>query len=150
MTLPRGIRNNNPGNIRKSAAPWVGKVVGDDPDFETFDTPVRGLRALMLTLLSYYRKHGLDSVQAIINRWAPPSENDTASYASAVAAALDVDTRATINLLAPDTLIRLAIAIVQQENGSPPTSYPAAWYDDAVYDRACRMAFGVHYPKGNP
>lgn len=147
MTIPRGIRNNNPGNIRKSDVLWVGKVTGEDPDFETFDTPVRGLRALMMTLLTYYRRHGLDTVQAIINRWAPPSENDTGSYASAVAAELGVAVRDKIAVTAPTTLMALALAIVCHENGNPPTGQPEGWYEPAVYDRACRMALGRDYPQ---
>ena len=75
--LPRGLRNNNPGNIVLSDIPWLGKIAGDDERFETFQTPEHGIRALSLNLLNYARKHGLETVQDIIPRWAPASENNT-------------------------------------------------------------------------
>src|SRR3569833_3001877 len=81
----RGLRNNNPGNIRKTATDWRGEVVGSDSAFETFATPEAGIRALAVLLRNYQRKYGLRTVRAIITRYAPPSENNTESYVSAVA-----------------------------------------------------------------
>ena len=89
---PRGIRNNNPGNIRLSKIQWLGqtRLPQQDPDFVEFTAPLFGLRALMKTLLAYYLRYDLDTVQSLINRYAPPHENDTESYARAVAKALRV------------------------------------------------------------
>src|SRR3569623_2606085 len=86
----RGLRNNNPGNIRKTATDWRGEVVGSDSAFETFATPEAGIRALAVLLRNYQRKYGLRAVRAIITRYAPPSENYTESYVSAVAGRRDV------------------------------------------------------------
>lgn len=141
--LPRGIRNNDPGNLRKTATPWLGKVAGADPAFESFDTPVDGLRALMVDLLTAYRRHGLDTCQSILNRFAPPFENDTLSYACDVAAVVGVGPQQTLVVSDPRILILLAKAIVRHENGAAWATYPYYWYDDALYTRACQMALGL-------
>lgn len=75
MTTARGLRNNNPGNIDHSPANrWQGQLAHDptiEKRFARFDTPENGIRTLACTLLTYYRKHGLSTVAAIIGRWAP-------------------------------------------------------------------------------
>lgn len=119
--ISRGIRNNNPGNLDKSNSPWKGKIDNPaEPRFETFDTPVNGIRALAKVLLTYYRVHRLITVQSIITRWAPPSENDTNAYAKAVAKALGVSPHTVINVENPDTLRALVEAIIWHENGQQP------------------------------
>jgi hypothetical protein len=79
IRLPRGIRNNNPGNIRITPIVWHGEVVGDDSEFEEFDTLAHGVRA-MLKLLQNYHKQGLTSIRAIVSKYAPPFENNTKRY----------------------------------------------------------------------
>ncbi len=66
--VPRGIRNNNPGNIKKSASPWVGKV-GNDGTFEIFDTPQNGIRAMGRLLRTYRNSYGLNTIRGIVARW---------------------------------------------------------------------------------
>lgn len=66
--VPRGIRNNNPGNIKKSASPWVGKV-GNDGTFEIFDTAQNGIRAMGRLLRTYRNSYGLNTIRGIIQRW---------------------------------------------------------------------------------
>lgn len=126
---PRGIRNRNPGNIRKSAVPWRGKMPGADGEFETFDTPSNGIRALCKILLTYYRAHGLQTCEQIVARWAPASENDTRAYAAHVAAMLWVKPDDPLAVDDPDVLAALARAIIKHENGQQP-------YADDVIDRA--------------
>jgi len=128
--VPRGIRNNNPGNIRLSPTRWRGEVDGTDSAFETFDTPENGIRAMARLLLTYQRRHGLDTVEDIIGRWAPPIENDTDSYAQAVARALDVGVRDRVNLADETTLTRIVVAIIRHENGQQP--YRPAQIADGV------------------
>lgn len=84
---PRGMRNNNPGNIRISKAKWQGKIPDTDRkdrSFEQFYKYWYGVRALVVLLSSYYNKHGLTTIEKIINRFAPPVENETESYVSKV------------------------------------------------------------------
>ncbi|WP_298034745.1 structural protein [uncultured Desulfovibrio sp.] len=118
--IPRGIRNNNPGNIRKGND-WRGEIGNQtDTAFEQYESPEYGIRALGKILLSYQRKYGLDTVRKLITRWAPPNENNTDAYVNGVARSLGV---------APDDPIRveehlpaLVVAIIQHENGQQP--YP--------------------------
>lgn len=118
----RGIRNNNPGNLEFSKTnPWVGQT-GDDGRFAKFETPEHGIRALGRNLLSYQRQ-GIDTVSDIINRWAPPSDNNnTDAYIKAVCAQLGVTADQQLDASNPDTLKALCAAIIQHENGSQPYS----------------------------
>ena len=114
--MTRGERNNNPGNIRKSAIEWKGEVSGDDKAFETFNTPEEGIRALAVLLKNYYKKHGLKTVRKIINRYAPANENDTDAYIDAVCK--DMEVMADQILVLSDTvLFNFVTAIIRHENG---------------------------------
>lgn len=73
--MTRGMKNNNPFNIRKSANPWLGKLIGQDKDFETFETLNLGVRAGLLNLLNAYFKPGL-TLRQIVAKYAPGSDNN--------------------------------------------------------------------------
>lgn len=132
-SLIRGERNNNPGNIRKSTANWQGKIVpSTDPSFEQFDTPENGIRALAVVLRNYQKIYGLNTVRGIVNRWAPPTENDTDSYVNAVARDMGVSADETISLYNPTTLFDLVKATIKHENGR------VAYADSVIYDGISR------------
>lgn len=116
---PRGIRNNNPGNIEKGVG-FDGEVAGNDPRFATFKAPEDGIRGLAVNLLTYQRRHGLDTVQGIIGRWAPDSENETGAYVQQVSRAVGVQPDEKLDLSNPKVLARLTAAIIQHENGMQP------------------------------
>lgn len=116
--LPRGIRNNNPGNIRRSRDPWQGLAAEQqDVAFFTFASMADGVRAAARIFITYYDKHNLSTVREIIDRWAPPVENNTDAYVSVVAAALDVDPDAPIDLQEYAVLKPLLKAVFKHENG---------------------------------
>ena len=71
--LTRGIRNNNPLNIKISRTKWVGKITKDKKDhvFEEFDTMVNGLRAAIKLVQNYIKRMRLNTVEDIISRWCP-------------------------------------------------------------------------------
>ena len=84
--VTRGIRNNNPFNIRYSNNNWLGKVEyykNSDKAFEQFLDIDYGLRA-GIQLLRGYISRGYDTPRLIINRFAPPTENETNSYLHSV------------------------------------------------------------------
>lgn len=135
MSTPRGIRNNNPGNIDYSPAnAWQGQLKPDpaiEARFARFDTPENGIRALGKTLRTYQRKHGLKTVQAIIARWAPSQENNTAAYVRSVESKIPgawpgVD----IDVSSPAVLRAFVSAIIEHENAN--YQYPAAVIDEGV------------------
>ncbi|MBO4673366.1 MAG: structural protein P5 [Bacteroidaceae bacterium] len=80
--LPRGLRNNNPLNIRwnPKTRPWQGQK-SHDGEFAIFETMEDGYRAAFRVLDSYNKKHNIYSVREIIYRWAPPQDhNHTRAY----------------------------------------------------------------------
>lgn len=84
--LPRGLRNNNPLNIRKSNTPWLGKIIqGTDPAFEQFKSLEYGIRAALVNLRTYIKRDRLDTIPRIITKWAPANDgNNTQAYIEAV------------------------------------------------------------------
>ena len=76
----RGERNANPFNIDKSKNDWLGKIQGNDSRQETFSDPVYGIRAGIKLLNNYITKKGLNTINLIFDRYAPPNENDTEGY----------------------------------------------------------------------
>lgn len=105
---PRGLRNNNPLNIRRTTTKWLGLApTQTDPEFCQFQTLDYGWRAAFRLLThSYFEKYGLDTIRKIISRWAPPSENNTAAYITSVS---------RITGIPPD------------ESLGPPHDHPARW-----------------------
>jgi hypothetical protein len=124
----RGLVNNNPGNIRPDARyQWEGAVGVDKGEkeragFVQFATPEAGIRALTMNLMSYDAQ-GFNTPRAIINRWAPPSDQpgkSNTNYITAVAKALGVKPTDTINLKDPAVMQQLVASIIEFENGKQP------------------------------
>lgn len=133
MANPRGVRNNNPGNIDRTGIVWQGEnrtaaAITREARFAVFDSPEWGFRALVKTLLTYQRKYGLLTVRSIINRWAPPTENNTSAYAAEVAKALGVTETTVIRVDDPANAFKLAKAIARHENGGH------FWGDEIIRD----------------
>jgi hypothetical protein len=132
--LPRGMRNNNPGNIRVGNSPWQGKIPlsqNTDGAFEQFTTYVYGIRAMIKNLLSYYAS-GLNTVERVINKWAPPADhNDTSAYVQIVCSRGGFTPSQQINLNDQGTMRRLVIAMSSVENGRldavTPAQFDYAW-----------------------
>ena len=87
MSEPRGIRNNNPLNIRRSKDKWQGQINANnsspkgDAEFIQFYTMEYGWRAAFVILCrTYYGKYKLRTIRDIVSRWAPAKENNTPAY----------------------------------------------------------------------
>jgi hypothetical protein len=119
MTIPRGIRNNNPGNIRLSPnVHWFGQSADQaDGSFVQFDMPEYGIRAIVRIMHSYQRL-GINTIKDVINRWAPPNENDSAAYVDAVCKGCNKS--ATEVVVLNDIMPELVNAIIWHENGDNP------------------------------
>lgn len=121
----RGIRNNNPGNIRWGDE-WKGLVPETqrtDKSFCQFKSAEYGIRAMIIILRNYQRKHGLSTISGIINRWAPTNENDTQAYINSVAKATGVDPDQRIDTSDSRFMMKLLQAIIQHENGDQPYGF---------------------------
>ncbi len=137
--FPRGIRNNNPGNIRHGSSIWRGMkaVQNGDAEFVQFTSPYFGIRAMAVLFYNYQHRYGLKTVRGLINRWAPPAENKTDAYVIAVANATRYSPDETINLNDPAILGPFLKAVIAHENGRPPADFPTypEWYDDETIGR---------------
>lgn len=134
MRSPRGIRNNNPGNIEKGD-PWKGteNVLQQDERFVTFSKPEYGIRAIVRILMTYQNKHKLHNIEQIINRWAPDFENNTDAYISSVEKATGINRHAYIDVRDFETVSKLVRAIIKHENGMQP-------YDNATITAGIALA----------
>lgn len=117
--LPLGLRNNNPGNIRIGDN-WQG-AIGSNQGFVVFENLAYGIRALAIDLTTKIR-NGYDTIELIIFRYAPPTENDTLSYINYVASRLGI--RQNQTLVASDPVIfSLCRAIIDFEIGANYSNY---------------------------
>jgi len=119
QALPRGLRNNNPGNIKHSERQtWIGQT-GDDGVFVIFSDMKYGVRAMARLLDNYYRKHELKSLRQIISRYAPKSENLTDNYVAFVALETNIDSDKLIDSKTfANKLPDIIQAMIKMENGS--------------------------------
>lgn len=122
-SVARGIRNNNPGNIRKSKDAWIGLAsVQMDEEFCTFESAEYGIRAMVVLLLGYAKRHGLNTIAGIIRRWAPAVENNTAAYISSISQQTGFAPDQPLELRNEQILTALISAIIAHENGINPYS----------------------------
>lgn len=132
---PRGIRNNNPLNIRENHLvdyDWQGEHELDiDPEFEEFVTPEKGIRAAARILKNYRDNRGLNTVSGIITRWAPPTENDTTSYIESVAVKVGIGRSEALTDYDYPELIK---AMIYHENGQQP-------YSDSIIESGFKQGF---------
>lgn len=120
-TGSRGMRNNNPGNIKMSSVNWKGKVpahLNTDGVFEQFYTMSDGIRASLVNLRTYYNRYQLRTIRGIISRWAPSSENPVMTYVAFAGQSLN---RHPDENLPMDILPYLADSIFVFENRPAPT-----------------------------
>ena len=88
--LPRGIKNNNPLNIRIGNN-WLGeKMPNTDGAFEQFESMPYGIRAALKIIFNYMNKYKKDTIRKIISRWAPRSENKTNEYIDYVSKRMNI------------------------------------------------------------
>ena len=116
--MSRGLRNNNPGNIRRSRVRYLGEVrPSRDPDFKEFETMAYGYRAMFVLLDTYRSRYGLDTIRRMLYRYAPPEENLTERYLqyvvdySGIMPDEVVDTRSELDM------IPIVAAMSKMENG---------------------------------
>ena len=133
---PRGIRNNNPGNI-KHGDTWKGEIKSTDRTFEQFKDAEHGIRAIGVLLRTYNTKYNLDTIDGIISRWAPKSENQTQNYINFVSKQLGVRPTTKLNLFNRGQIYNrtalkaLVNAIIRME-----TSYR---YPDSTVERGLNL-----------
>ena len=117
-SAPRGIRNNNPGNLIFTNINWTGKLPKEqnkDRRFEMFIAPEYGIRAMIKDIKNDIEK-GKNTVPALMTEYAPRFENNTDAYIQMVCKDLKVS--ATAKLLPTKNTLRLLVhSISRVENG---------------------------------
>ena len=125
--ISRGIRNNNPLNIRRSKDQWKGMAEAQsDVAFVQFNSLEYGWRAAFhLLTRTYYHKYRLYTIRTIVSRWAPELENNTKAYVENVSRLTGIapDEPLGIPSEQPSRWIALGIAMAIQENGASSLDY---------------------------
>ena len=122
--LPRGIRNNNPLNIRKGNN-WQGEVSSStDGEFEQFVSMQWGIRAGFKILKNYMTGYGgrvkaLTNVHDIIHRWAPPSENNCRAYIDSVCRFSGLHEYERLQFSDRNKMLALVDGMIRVECGQP-------------------------------
>ncbi|WP_051605771.1 hypothetical protein [Polaribacter sp. Hel_I_88] len=126
--LPRGLRNNNPGNIEKSNSSWRGKVPHDQntdgrfeqfQDFEGIPAMTWGVRALTKLGWTYLKQRPDHTIQTFFEKYAPVVENNTNAYANFVAKKVGAKSSDSLAPIYNDLVKQylFILAIIQHENG---------------------------------
>ena len=127
--MTRGIRNNNPLNIRRSKDKWQGQLTSTpspfgegrgEASFCQFETQAYGWRAAFVLLTrTYYHTYRLFTIRSIVSRWAPPNENATAAYIRSVSLLTGIDPDEPLGIPSekPARWMLLAWAMAIQECG---------------------------------
>ena len=116
-TTPRGIRNNNPLNIRVGNN-WVGEVTNPtDHEFEQFTDMKYGLRAAFRVLRNYIVRHRRNTITKIVSAWAPANENNTQRYINFVCAETKMQPDTPIDFYDEDQMTGLVSAMAKMETG---------------------------------
>ena len=116
--MSRGLRNNNPGNIRLGNFRYKGeKSKSSDSVFRQFESVEWGYRAMFVLLHTYAVKHGCYTLRQIINRYAPPTENFTEGYIRRVAHATHLSPDEAISTTDGATMTAVVAAMSGVENG---------------------------------
>ena len=133
--IPRGLRNHNPLNIRKSATKWQGMAERqDDVAFVSFVSNAWGYRAAFRVLRTYMVNYGLRSIEDIVSRWAPPKENHTRAYIDTVSRLSGIGSLVNLYITNKEDMVKVVMAMAQVENGVEANK----WEVEEGY----RLAFG--------
>jgi len=128
----RGIRNNNPGNIRTSNIyVWHGQTGADSDGYCIFDDPAYGLRAICILWVNYREYHHCVTITDYISRWAPSGDNPTQAYIDFMVTALNTGPLDTLDI--HSHAVNILRAIVWFENGANP-------YPNTTFLRAQQMS----------
>ena len=131
--LPRGIRNNNPGNVEhNSKNNWIGLADPvSDGRYCRFTHPQYAIRAMLWLMLTYQTKYRFRTITQIIERYAPRQDkNATTEYIAHVAKRAGIKPNQAISLRDYETAVAVVTAMIEFENGMQP--YPTELIETAI------------------
>lgn len=133
--VPRGIRNNNPLNIRKGNN-WKGeRHPQKDKAFEEYESMEMGVRAGFKLIKNYMSGYNgltqkFNTIEKIVRRWAPPSENNTRKYIERVSQLSGIPSRQILSFSQRNYMVAIVDAMIRVECGEPiDTSIIESAYD---------------------
>lgn len=143
MLAPRGVRNNNPGNLEGGVG-YEGET-GKDGRFAVFESSAKGLRAAARNIFNKRAYHGLGNIWALVGDdqfgWAPSFENNVSAYVATVSQASGFSPTQPLDFRRQDVNWRILKGIVRAENGQKLPG--VEWYSDAEL-QAAAMAAGAY------
>lgn len=119
INLPRGLRNHNPLNIRISKDEWQGLApVQSDPSFFQFVSNAYGYRAAFRIIQTYQSRYHACTIDDIIKRWAPPSENNVRAYVARVSKLSGISSLVNVYWSNKEDMCKIVAAMHSVENGA--------------------------------
>ena len=114
----RGLRNDNPLNIRHGKSQWVGmREKQTDKSFVQFTESMYGYRAAFVLLKNYIGK-GKDTIGKIIAKWAPSSDgNNTQSYINYVSSTTGINASHALRWEDKEDLVVIVRSMAHMESG---------------------------------
>lgn len=116
MKSTRGIRNNNPLNI-KIGNDWQGEVPNTDGVFEQFESMEYGLRAAFIILRKYITKYGRNSIADIVHSWSPDGEAIERAYMLCVQSFANIPVNQEVSYWDKETMCLIVQGMAYMENG---------------------------------
>lgn len=118
MKMSRGLRNNNPGNIRLGSFKYKGeRAKSSDVAFRQFESMEWGYRAMFVLLHTYALRYDCRTLRDIISRYAPSSENNTEAYIRRVAGMIHLTDDEQLDTLDRRVMVDVVSAMSAVENG---------------------------------
>lgn len=114
--LPRGVRNNNPGNLNFAGQAGATKEGGANGRFAVFGSMRQGVAALVKQI-GLYVGRGKNTIRKIIETYAPAFENNTQAYIAAVSKAVGLGSDEPLDINNANQVMALVRAITDHENG---------------------------------
>ncbi|CAI1771897.1 Uncharacterised protein [Serratia fonticola] len=114
---PRGIRNNNPGNLNYAGQAGATKEGGPNGRFAVFGSMTEGVAALYKQLQLYFQR-GTNTIESIVKKYAPASDgNNVMAYINQLVKATGKGAGEMLNSADMPTIFNLMKGIINHENG---------------------------------
>lgn len=147
----RGIRNNNPMNLKWAQSQGVPSDTPGNPGagFGVYPSVEAGVSSGLRQFLTYQDRYGARTIRQMIERWAPRSDgNDTESYIQRVARHMGMSPDDVPNLRDPQVAQRWVEAISREEVGRAPSRDQTRRGVDRALGARHETPAAAHVPAG--
>lgn len=116
-TAPRGIRNNNPGNLNYAGQSGAKKESGENGRFAVFESMRDGISALYRQIQLYFSR-GVNTIESVVNKYAPAEDNNNVqAYIRQLVGATGKQADEKLSGEDTETVFKLIRGIINHENG---------------------------------